>query len=74
MNFQCTTQVAKESAELNRELQALERQSVLSNQCTGSVNEALQLYEQNKVHDMFQGKLFESIFFDSTMMHHSLLI
>ncbi|RVW17111.1 Protein MIS12-like [Vitis vinifera] len=48
------TVVAKESAELNRELQALERQSVLSNQCTGSVNEALQLYEQNKVHDMFQ--------------------
>lgn len=48
------TVVGKESAELNRELQALERQSVLSNQCTGSVNEALQLYEQNKVHDMFQ--------------------
>ncbi|KAF8399202.1 hypothetical protein HHK36_015067 [Tetracentron sinense] len=46
--------VGKESAELNRELRALERQSVLSNNCVGSVNEALQLYEQNSVHDMFQ--------------------
>ena len=66
--------MARESAELNRELQALERQSVLSNHCTGSVDEALQLYEQNKVHDMFQGKLFESVFFDSTAVQHPLLI
>lgn len=51
-------QVTEESAELNRELQALERKSVLSNQYAESVNEALQLYEQNKVDDMLQGKLF----------------
>lgn len=46
--------VGKETAELNRELRALERQSVLSNHCAGSVNEALQLYEQHNMHDMFQ--------------------
>ncbi|CAL5372139.1 unnamed protein product [Camellia sinensis] len=46
--------VGKETAELNRELRALERQSVLSNHCAGSVNEALQLYEQHNVHGMFQ--------------------
>uniref|UniRef100_A0A5B6YPB3 Centromere protein Mis12 n=1 Tax=Davidia involucrata TaxID=16924 RepID=A0A5B6YPB3_DAVIN len=48
------TLVGKETAELNRELQALERQSVVSNRCAGSVNEALQLYEQHSMHDMFQ--------------------
>ncbi|CAK9147869.1 unnamed protein product [Ilex paraguariensis] len=48
------TLVGKESAELNRELQSLERQSVLSNRCTGSTNEALKLYEEQLSHDMFQ--------------------
>ncbi|XP_057480358.1 protein MIS12 homolog [Actinidia eriantha] len=46
--------VEKETADLNRELQALEKQTVLSNHCTGSVNEALQLYEQHHVHDIFE--------------------
>ncbi|KAK9278841.1 hypothetical protein L1049_028420 [Liquidambar formosana] len=46
--------VGKESSELNRELRALEKQSVSSDHCAGSVNEALQLYQQNSVHDMFQ--------------------
>lgn len=49
-------QVGKENSELNKELRALERQSLLSNHYAGSVNEALQLYEQHSVHDMFQGK------------------
>jgi len=46
--------VGKENSELNKELRALERQSLLSNHYAGSVNEALQLYEQHSVHDMFQ--------------------
>ncbi|XP_057514506.1 protein MIS12 homolog isoform X2 [Actinidia eriantha] len=46
--------VEKETADLNREFQALERQSVLSNHCTGSINEALQLYEQHHVHAIFE--------------------
>ncbi|KAJ0048876.1 hypothetical protein Pint_16362 [Pistacia integerrima] len=41
----------KESAELNRELRALEKQSS-SSDCFAS--EALQLYEENSMHDMFQ--------------------
>lgn len=40
---------------LNRELQAFKRQSTSSNHCVGVVNEALQLYEQNSMHDLFQG-------------------
>ena len=48
-------QVGKESAVLNRELQAFKRQSTSSNHCVGVVNEALQLYEQNSMHDLFQG-------------------
>lgn len=48
------TLVGKESAELNRELQEVEKQSVLSNHEAGSINEALQLYEQYSLHDMFQ--------------------
>ncbi|KAF3966248.1 hypothetical protein CMV_009635 [Castanea mollissima] len=46
--------VGKESAVLNRELQAFKRQSTSSNHCVGVVNEALQLYEQNPMHDLFQ--------------------
>ncbi|XP_059455429.1 protein MIS12 homolog [Corylus avellana] len=46
--------VEKESTVLNHELQALERHSASNNRCAGFVNEALQLYEQNSVHDLFQ--------------------
>ncbi|KAG5554464.1 hypothetical protein RHGRI_012111 [Rhododendron griersonianum] len=46
--------LGKENSELDKEHRALERQSLLSNHYAGSVNEALQLYEQNSVHDMFQ--------------------
>ncbi|KAA8541134.1 hypothetical protein F0562_025120 [Nyssa sinensis] len=46
------TLVGNETAELNRELRALERQSVVSSCCAGSVNEAFKLYEQH--HEMFQ--------------------
>lgn len=48
------TLVGKESAELNRELRALESQSLLSNHRAGSLNEALQLCEQYFDHDMFE--------------------
>ncbi|XP_011096938.1 protein MIS12 homolog [Sesamum indicum] len=48
------TAIGKESAELDRELRALERQSSLSNQSAGSIDEALQLYKENDVHQMFQ--------------------
>ncbi|XP_058199544.1 protein MIS12 homolog isoform X3 [Rhododendron vialii] len=46
--------LGKENSELDKERRALERQSLLSNRYAGSVNEALQLYEQHSVHDMFQ--------------------
>lgn len=46
--------VGKESEMLNLELHVLERQSASSNRCAGFINEALQLYEQNSVHDMIQ--------------------
>jgi len=46
--------VEKESTVLNHELQALERHSASNNRCAGFINEALQLYEQNSVHDLFQ--------------------
>lgn len=48
------TEVGKESAVLNRELQAFKRQSTSINCSAGFVNEALQLYEQNSMHDLFQ--------------------
>ncbi|XP_059649633.1 protein MIS12 homolog isoform X2 [Cornus florida] len=50
--------VGKETAELTRELQSLERQSAISNQYAGPVNEALQLCERQSVHDMFQDYCF----------------
>ncbi|XP_057951441.1 protein MIS12 homolog isoform X2 [Malania oleifera] len=46
--------VGKESAELDCELQALEKQSIISNHCDASINEELQLYEQNPSHEMLQ--------------------
>ncbi|XP_043712450.1 protein MIS12 homolog isoform X2 [Telopea speciosissima] len=41
--------VGNESVGLQRELQALEKQSIISNSYAGSVNAALQLFEQNSV-------------------------
>ncbi|KAK3225687.1 hypothetical protein Dsin_005549 [Dipteronia sinensis] len=46
--------VGKESGQLSRELHALEKQSFSSDRFAGLASEALQLYEQNSVHDMFQ--------------------
>ncbi|KAL2247371.1 UNVERIFIED_CONTAM: hypothetical protein Sindi_2589400, partial [Sesamum indicum] len=59
------SKIGKESAELDRELRALERQSSLSNQSAGSIDEALQLYKENDVHQMFQGILrnYEYLYF-----------
>ncbi|KAK4426914.1 protein MIS12 [Sesamum alatum] len=48
------TSIGKESAELDRECRTLERQSLSSNQSAGSIDEALQLYKENDVHQMFQ--------------------
>ncbi|XP_065860654.1 protein MIS12 homolog [Euphorbia lathyris] len=48
------TLAGKDSAELNRELQALERQSTSNDSCAAIVNEALQLYEQNGAQKAFQ--------------------
>ncbi|CAN4086200.1 unnamed protein product [Withania somnifera] len=48
------SQVGKESAELNRELQALERQSMLSGRSAASLTEALELYQQLSVNDKFE--------------------
>ncbi|KAL2935437.1 Protein MIS12-like protein [Bienertia sinuspersici] len=47
-------EAGKECAELNQELQELEKKSAMSNQYVSSVNEALQLYEKSSAHDMFQ--------------------
>lgn len=46
--------VGKESAELARELLALERQSLSSNQSAGSIDEALQLYNEHDATDIFR--------------------
>ncbi|KAL2465065.1 minichromosome instability 12 (mis12)-like [Abeliophyllum distichum] len=48
------TLIGKESTELSRELRALEKQSLSSNQCAGSVDEALLLYEKQATNQMFQ--------------------
>ncbi|XP_039137586.1 protein MIS12 homolog [Dioscorea cayenensis subsp. rotundata] len=46
--------VGKESSELHREIQALEKQASLNNSYDASIAEALQLYEPNSTHEMFQ--------------------
>ncbi|XP_002512013.2 protein MIS12 homolog isoform X1 [Ricinus communis] len=46
--------IGKETTQMNRELQALERQSTLSDSRTALANEALQFYEKSFVDDMFQ--------------------
>ncbi|KAJ6676896.1 PROTEIN MIS12-like protein [Salix viminalis] len=51
------TMVGKESAGLNHELQALERQSASSDHCSELVSQALQLYGQPSMQDMFQDML-----------------
>ena len=38
---------------LNQEIQALERKSIVN--AAGHINEAVQLYEQNSMHEVFQG-------------------
>ncbi|XP_050936998.1 protein MIS12 homolog [Cucumis melo] len=48
------SEVRKENIVLNQELQALERQTASSNSQISHFNEALQLYEQSSVNDMFQ--------------------
>ncbi|KAJ0961562.1 hypothetical protein J5N97_001547 [Dioscorea zingiberensis] len=48
------TAVGRESSELHREIQALEKQTSLHNSYDASIAEALQLYEQNSAHEMFQ--------------------
>ncbi|KAL5751408.1 hypothetical protein ACOSP7_026011 [Xanthoceras sorbifolium] len=48
------TAVGKESAQLSGELHALEKKSSSSDCFAGLTSEALQLYEQNSVHDMFR--------------------
>lgn len=50
-------QVGKRSAELNSELQALERTSVSREQSGRLVNEALELYDESSVDEMFKGNL-----------------
>ncbi|RZC10490.1 Protein MIS12-like isoform B [Glycine soja] len=46
-------EVGKESEMLNQEIQALERKSIVN--AAGHINEAVQLYEQNSMHEVFQG-------------------
>ncbi|KAJ0967392.1 hypothetical protein J5N97_024309 [Dioscorea zingiberensis] len=48
------TEVGRESSELHREIQALEKQTSLHNSYDASIAEALQLCEQNSAHEMFQ--------------------
>uniref|UniRef100_A0A0R0FJP6 Uncharacterized protein n=1 Tax=Glycine max TaxID=3847 RepID=A0A0R0FJP6_SOYBN len=45
-------EVGKESEMLNQEMQALERKSAVN--VAGHINEAVQLYEQNSMHEVFQ--------------------
>lgn len=48
-------QVGKRSVELDSELQALERASVSRERSVRLVNEALQLYDESSVDEMFKG-------------------
>ncbi|OAY59320.1 protein MIS12 homolog [Manihot esculenta] len=48
------TSIVKESSDMNREIQALERQSASNDSCAALLNEAFQLYEQNSAHDMLE--------------------
>lgn len=55
MKLKLLKQVGKESTDLRKELLALEKQSLSSNQCAGSVKEALQLYEKQATTKTLQG-------------------
>lgn len=44
--------MAKDSEMLNQEIQLLERKSTVN---AGYINEAVQLYEQNSMNELFQG-------------------
>ncbi|XP_022736622.1 protein MIS12 homolog [Durio zibethinus] len=48
------TLAGAESDKLNSELKELERRSASNGHCAGLITEALQLYKDNSVHDMFQ--------------------
>ena len=48
-------QVRKENVELNLEFLVLERKTASSNSQANYFNEALQLYEQSSVNEMFKG-------------------
>ncbi|KAK8268048.1 hypothetical protein V6Z12_D11G039800 [Gossypium hirsutum] len=52
--FSLPKNVGAETDKLNSELKELERQSASSGHCAGLINEALQLYEDTSVQDMFQ--------------------
>ncbi|KAG6587622.1 Protein MIS12-like protein, partial [Cucurbita argyrosperma subsp. argyrosperma] len=53
-DFSLPSNVRKENVELNQEFQALERKTASSNSQANYFNEALQLYEQSSVNEMFQ--------------------
>ena len=44
--------MAEDSEMLNQEIQLLERKSSIN---AGYINEAVHLYEQNSMHELFQG-------------------
>ncbi|XP_009337685.2 protein MIS12 homolog [Pyrus x bretschneideri] len=48
------TEVSKENAALNQEIQALEGQSVSRDRCSALVNGTLQQYDLNSYHEIFQ--------------------
>ncbi|KAM2487579.1 hypothetical protein ACFX1W_039489 [Malus domestica] len=49
------TEVGKENAALNREIQSLEEQSASRDRCSALVNATLQQYDLTSYHEMFQG-------------------
>ncbi|XP_058101409.1 protein MIS12 homolog [Magnolia sinica] len=49
--------VGRESAELHREVHALQKQSILSSSCARSVAEALEPFKQNSMHAMLKEML-----------------
>lgn len=55
IRFPFSFQIGQESADLNREIQLLERQSTLISNSSASINEVLQLYEKYSMDAMFQG-------------------
>lgn len=64
------TQVGKESADLNRELRALERQSRMSNHSVATLNEALQFYNEQNVQEKFEELVKTASEFRSSLENH----